>query len=53
MLNGGVYEGQWSQGKANGYGKYTFPDQSTFTAIWIDNLANGQGTFTHPDGDNF
>lgn len=41
MVNQGAYEGNWLNGQANGFGRYVFPDKSTFTANWVNNVAQG------------
>ncbi|CAD8089031.1 unnamed protein product [Paramecium primaurelia] len=53
MINGAYYEGQWNNGKANGFGKYVMIDNSSYVGEWVNNQANGFGTFQLMDGEFF
>jgi hypothetical protein len=46
----GVYEGNFLDGKKNGYGTYKFLDGSVYEGNWVDNVMSGEGTMTYPDG---
>lgn len=43
MRNGGVYEGEWKNGKRDGHGKYVWPDKSFYEGEWVEDKANGKG----------
>ena len=37
--NGDIYEGQWENNKANGYGKYiNMTNQAIYEGSWVDDL---------------
>ena len=38
-----VYEGEWKDGKGNGYGKMTYLDGSVYDGEWMDGKENGLG----------
>lgn len=43
-----MYEGQWLNDKANGFGVFTFSDGSIYRGEWIDNVCKGIGEITRP-----
>ena len=51
--NGDVYEGEFLNNKANGYGEYKHADGSLYQGYWINNLQNGHGKETWEDGSVF
>jgi tetratricopeptide (TPR) repeat protein len=48
--NGTVYEGQWRDGKQNGFGTFTYKNGNTYKGYLKDGLFDGQGTYTYKDG---
>jgi len=38
-----VYEGDWINDKANGYGVYNHVDGAIYEGQWIDDLQHGEG----------
>jgi len=41
--NGEVYEGEWLEDKANGYGVHTHLDGATYSGDWKNDLQHGKG----------
>lgn len=39
--DGKMYEGEYRNGKKNGYGIYKFPDGRRYEGYWVDGLQNG------------
>ena len=50
MGEGGSYEGQISQGRANGLGKLSLPDGSSYEGEWKDDVPSGIGRQKMSDG---
>ena len=42
----GTYEGDWEQGKKQGYGKYSFKNGDIFIGQFQDDKIEGNGSFT-------
>lgn len=40
---GEIYEGEFSEGKVNGFGKYVNSEGSEYEGEWLDNMPNGYG----------
>ena len=41
--NGGIYEGDWKNGKANGFGIYLYSDGSRYEGHWKNHMKHGKG----------
>ena len=41
--SGGVYEGEWKDGKMHGNGKYTYENGDTYEGEWREGEKNGRG----------
>ena len=51
--DGGVaekYEGDWSDGKMHGYGKYFYSDGGVYEGEWVDGKMHGRGLYTFANG---
>ena len=48
--DGGVYEGNWEEGKRNGKGKHTYSNGNTYDGDWKNDKRNGKGKSTYPSG---
>ena len=47
--NGNIYEGQWHEGKRNGYGVLTKRNGDHFEGHWVDDKREGQGSYFYSD----
>ena len=43
--NGDIYEGQWHEGKRNGYGVLTKRNGDHFEGHWVNDKREGQGSY--------
>lgn len=43
--DGGKYEGEWQQSKANGKGKFWHADGDVYEGNWCEDKANGYGLY--------
>ena len=41
MKDGGIYEGQFKQGKRQGFGRDIQPDGDSYIGLWVDNMRHG------------
>jgi hypothetical protein len=48
--DGGIYVGEFRDGKQNGQGTLTHPDGRIYLGEFKDGKINGQGTYTWPNG---
>jgi len=48
-----VYEGEYSDDKKHGKGRYEYPNGDVFEGIWSEGSKNGKGTETFGNGDVF
>ncbi len=48
--NGDKYEGEWRDGKPNGFGVQTFASGEKYTGTWKDGKYEGQGTIAAANG---
>ena len=48
--DGAKYEGEWSQNKANGTGKFWHADGDVYEGRWEEDKANGFGVYVHVNG---
>ena len=48
--DGGVYEGEFLNGKQNGTGTYRLPNGYEYTGDWVDGEIRGKGTARFPNG---
>ena len=48
--DGGKYEGEWHDNKANGKGQFWHADGDVYEGNWKDDKANGYGLYQHADG---
>jgi hypothetical protein len=49
--NGGMYEGDWVNGKQEGYGKEYYPDGTLrYEGEYLNGLRHGEGTVYYKDG---
>ena len=52
--NGDKYEGEWMDGKQNGWGTRNYPDgRIMYVGYWKDGNYYGQGTKTLADGEKY
>ena len=51
FASGAFYDGQFKDGKYNGWGKYVFPDGKVHIGNFIDGLFTGSGMLKYPNGD--
>jgi len=49
--DGGVYEGDWRNGKYNGQGSYTYAGGDIYEGEWRDGKRHDQGKYTYINGD--
>ena len=47
--NENIYEGQWHEGKRNGYGVLTKRNGDHFEGHWVDDFREGQGSYFYHD----
>ena len=47
---GGIYEGEFLNGKQHGKGKYSLPNGYTYEGEWKDGKIEGMGKSKYPDG---
>lgn len=47
--NEDIYEGQWHEGKRNGYGVLTKRNGDHFEGHWVNGLREGQGSYYFSD----
>ena len=47
--NGNIYEGQWHEGKRNGYGVLTKRNGDHFEGHWVNDKREGQGSYFYSD----
>ena len=50
QANGSIYQGQWSNGMANGRGTFVDSQGSTYEGDWVDDLQHGYGCETWNEG---
>ena len=48
--DGSLYEGYWSENKANYYGRLLHRDGDIYQGEWLDDKAHGYGFYFHQDG---
>lgn len=51
--SGGMYVGEFKNGKKSGSGISIAPDGSAYVGEWKDGIFNGQGTFEYADGSKY
>lgn len=51
--NGRFYEGEWKDGKQNGYGITVFPEGFIYEGQWTNGKAEGRGIFRFIDGSSY
>lgn len=47
--NENIYEGQWHEGKRNGYGVLTKRNGDHFEGHWVNDMREGQGSYYYHD----
>ena len=47
------YDGDWVNGKRDGYGTITWKDGDKYVGNWKDDKENGYGTYYYSDGDKY
>lgn len=47
--NENIYEGQWHEGKRNGYGVLTKRNGDHFEGHWVNDMREGQGSYFYHD----
>ena len=52
MKNGDVYDGDWYEGKKDGFGKMTYANGDIYDGEWEDDCQHGNGKMTYKN-DNF
>ncbi|MDR3078906.1 MAG: hypothetical protein LBU15_02605 [Rickettsiales bacterium] len=53
FLDGGRYEGSFSNGQRNGKGVHTFPNGERYSGDWKNDMMEGEGTFEDTNRDIF
>ena len=53
MSKGGIYEGDWLDGKLTGKGKYTWSNGNVYFGDFVNFEFSGIGKITYADGDWF
>jgi hypothetical protein len=48
--NGGVYEGEFLDGRQHGHGTYRLPNGYEYTGAWVEGRIEGEGRATFPNG---
>ena len=48
--NGGIYEGEFLNGKQHGNGKYISADGYEYSGQWVNGIIEGEGTAKYSDG---
>ena len=48
--NGGIYEGEFLNGKQHGQGKYISADGYEYSGQWVNGIIEGLGTAKYSDG---
>jgi len=51
--SGGVYQGNWEQGKRTGNGQFKYPDGTTYKGSWKNNQRHGMGSYYYNGGDSY
>ena len=51
--NGTIFEGEWAQGFATGYGILNLPWGASYQGNWLNNRYHGQGEETWAEGSKF
>lgn len=46
--DGGVYRGEWKNGKKHGLGVYVYPNNARYEGRWVENVKQGLGTYYYP-----
>merc|ERR1740124_1882960 len=49
--DGGVYEGDWKDGKMHGKGKYSYANGGVYEGDWKDGKMHGKGKYSFANGD--
>lgn len=49
-VDGSLYEGYWTNDKANGRGRLIHADGDVYDGQWKDDKAHGIGSYAHTDG---
>lgn len=42
-VDGDIFEGEWKEDKANGFGIYTHVNGAKYEGFWVDDLQHGKG----------
>ena len=48
--SGGIYEGEFNEGKQHGKGKYSLPNGYVYEGEWLNGKIEGKGKAQYPDG---
>ena len=51
--DGGIYEGEWLDGKMHGRGLYTFPNGNKYDGEWQDDVKEGYGVLQYINGERY
>eukprot|EP00745_Piridium_sociabile_P024241 TRINITY_DN381_c0_g1_i2.p1 TRINITY_DN381_c0_g1~~TRINITY_DN381_c0_g1_i2.p1 ORF type:complete len:208 (+),score=22.97 TRINITY_DN381_c0_g1_i2:133-756(+) len=51
--DGALYDGEWSNDKAQGRGKFVHVDGDVYEGDWYDDKAHGHGVYRHADGSRY
>ena len=51
--NGGVYEGQFRDGKQHGQGRYSLPSGYEYEGTWVEGRIEGAGQARYPNGSTY
>ena len=51
--DGGVYKGEWIDGKKHGVGAYVYPSGSSYEGEWKLNAKDGVGVYTYAKGGSY
>lgn len=42
-VDGDIFDGEWKDDKANGFGTYTHVNGAKYSGFWMDDLQHGKG----------
>lgn len=49
-MDGDIFEGEWENDKANGFGTYTHKNGAVYEGTWVNDVQDGKGKETWADG---
>lgn len=51
--DGGLYDGDWSDGKKHGHGVYSYPSGARYEGQWANDSRDGYGVYVFPSGGSY